>query len=66
MPNEKVIAKPTQLFSKNVRAELVEIIKPSPERVNPQCEHFFKCGGCMLQHWLFEHYNNWKMNRVTS
>jgi len=66
LPNEKIIAKPTQIFSKNVRAELVEIIKPSPERVNPQCEHFFKCGGCMLQHWRFEHYNNWKMNRVTS
>ena len=66
LPNEKIIAKPTKIFSKNVRAELIEITKASDERVNPQCEHFFKCGGCLLQHWDFEKYKDWKMNRVTS
>ena len=66
LPNEKIIAKPTKIFSKNVRAELIEITKSSDERVNPQCKHFFKCGGCLLQHWDFEKYKDWKMNRVTS
>ena len=66
LPNEKIIAKPTKIFSKNVRAELIEITKISDERVNPQCKHFFKCGGCLLQHWDFEKYKDWKMNRVTS
>ncbi len=31
-------------------AKPVEIIKPSPERVEPFCKHFMKCGGCQYQH----------------
>lgn len=32
------------------RAELVEILAPSPERVKPLCRHFGACGGCHYQH----------------
>ena len=40
LPNEKIIAKPTKIFSKNVRAELIEITKSSDERVNPNVNIF--------------------------
>jgi 23S rRNA (uracil1939-C5)-methyltransferase len=31
-------------------AELVEILRPAPDRVTPRCESFGVCGGCALQH----------------
>ena len=31
-------------------ADLLEILKPAPERVEPKCAAFGICGGCSLQH----------------
>ncbi|MDR0512343.1 MAG: TRAM domain-containing protein [Treponema sp.] len=31
-------------------AELIEVIKPSPERIPPACELYGRCGGCNFQH----------------
>ena len=65
LPNELVIAKPINFSSEGIRAEVIEIKKPSSERVNPECKHFFKCGGCLLQHWNLKSYKNWKMERIS-
>ena len=35
------------------RAELLEIVKPSPDRVMPRCRHFGICGNCHLQHMSY-------------
>jgi 23S rRNA (uracil1939-C5)-methyltransferase len=34
----------------HARAELVEVLNPSPHRVSPKCVHFGICGGCHYQH----------------
>ena len=65
LPDEIVVVKPTLLNSKGVRADLIEIKTPSPKRIDPKCKHFFQCGGCLLQHWKFEDYSLWKLNKIS-
>ena len=65
LPDEIVVVKPTLFNSEGVRANLVEIKSPSPKRIDPKCEHFFQCGGCLLQHWNFEDYTSWKFEKIS-
>ena len=65
LPNEIVVVRPTFSTSEGIRADLVEIKSPSPKRIDPKCQHFFKCGGCLLQHWNFEDYSYWKVNKIS-
>ncbi len=41
-----------------------KLIGTSPERVEPQCRHFGRCGGCMTQHWAHAPYAAWKRQLV--
>ena len=36
------------------RAELEELLEPSPQRTAPPCPHYGECGGCDLQHLTYE------------
>ncbi len=36
------------------RAELLEVIEPSPDRVLPRCRHFGICGNCHFQHMTYD------------
>ena len=40
----------TELKKNYARAKLLQILTPSPERVEPQCRYFGSCGGCQYQH----------------
>ncbi|MCH9614805.1 MAG: 23S rRNA (uracil-C(5))-methyltransferase RlmCD [Chlamydiia bacterium] len=32
------------------RGKLLQILRPSQDRVKPRCKHYFECGGCAFQH----------------
>lgn len=46
------------------RAEYVEIVEASPDRIIPVSPHYGDCGGCSLQHWAMEPYLAWKREQV--
>ena len=48
------------------RAEIVEILQPSPERISPVCAHFGKCGGCGLLHMTYDEELRFKQRKVTN
>jgi 23S rRNA (uracil1939-C5)-methyltransferase len=43
-----------QLKGKTAFAEIVEITKPSAQRVEPECVYFGRCGGCDFQQMDYE------------
>lgn len=45
-------------------AHIVDMVKPSPDRVTPACEHFGVCGGCKWQHIPYESQLRYKRNQV--
>lgn len=45
-------------------AHIVDMLKPSPDRVAPVCEHFGVCGGCKWQHIPYESQLRYKRDQV--
>lgn len=48
------------------RADLLAVLKPSPDRIAPVCQHFGVCGGCALQHLEQAPYLDWKRATVVA
>ena len=48
------------------RAQLLEVVSPSPDRVEPVCPHFGTCGGCVLQHMDQAAILKWKREQVVA
>jgi len=52
---EKVRVKIAKVKSRMMEAWLLEVLEPSPYRVEPPCPVFLKCGGCSYQHIDYPH-----------
>ncbi len=53
---EEVVVEIVEDKGRYARAQLVDILSPSPHRVEPPCPHFGpgKCGGCQWQHIAYQ------------
>lgn len=49
-PGDKVKARIIKKKKKHREAKLLEILEPSPHRIEPKCRHAKVCGGCSWQH----------------
>jgi len=50
LPGERVMVRVLDDRKRWARAELVDVISPSDDRVEPPCPYVGSCGGCDLQH----------------
>lgn len=50
LPGQRVRVKVTRKKKKYAETRLLQVVEQSPYFVSPQCEHFYDCGGCLLQH----------------
>ena len=53
-PGDTIRYRITADYKNWARAELIDILTPSPERAKPLCPHYGLCGGCDLQHISYE------------
>jgi len=64
MPGERVRAEVTKETGRWARAELREVVTPSPHRVVPPCPLFGACGGCQWQFAGYPTQLEWKRSIV--
>ncbi|MGC5029721.1 class I SAM-dependent RNA methyltransferase [Micromonospora sp. DT229] len=66
LPGERVVAEVTEVHRGFVRADVVKVLEPSPDRVEPPCPYARpgRCGGCDLQHVAVPAQLRWKTEVV--
>ena len=63
-PGEKVRARIFRNHANYSQADLVEVTKPSPDRIDPQCNLYGTCGGCQYQGVRYGAQLRWKREQV--
>ncbi len=53
LPGERVKARITQVKDHYASAEILSVLRRSPDRVEPPCDIFEECGGCQWQHFNY-------------
>lgn len=66
LPGERVVARVTSTASSFIRADATEILRPSPDRVQPPCPYAGpgRCGGCDFQHVALAAQRRLKASRI--
>ncbi len=64
LPGERVRARVWRNKANYSDADLVAVLTPSTERVQPRCPLFGTCGGCQYQHYSYPAQLEWKRRHV--
>ena len=54
LPEETVEVRIVEVKKSYAKGRLLRVLKASPERIEPKCAIYDKCGGCQLQHLSYE------------
>jgi tRNA/tmRNA/rRNA uracil-C5-methylase (TrmA/RlmC/RlmD family) len=65
LPGERVVVRIYRNHKNYSESDLVRVIEPSADRVQPQCPIFGHCGGCQYQHLAYARQLEWKQQQVT-
>lgn len=64
LPGEQVKARLKACHSRYSEAVVQELITTSPDRIEPICKHYSRCGGCNLQHYDLDRQLAFKQSAV--
>ena len=64
LPGEKIRARVFRNHKNYSEADLIEVLEPSPDRIDPACPLFTQCGGCQYQNLTYERQLEWKRGQV--
>ncbi len=64
LPGERVKARVSEVKKQFGRAELLQVLVSSTDRVAPPCPIYEQCGGCQLQHMAYPAQLEWKRRMV--
>ncbi len=65
IPGEKVRIEITEDKKSFIKGKILDIITPSPKRIQGKCAHFLSCGGCHYQHLAIEDQLEFKQQIIT-
>ena len=54
LPDELLQIRLVEEKDRYARGEILEVLEPSPSRIEPRCPHFQECGGCHYQHMPYQ------------
>ncbi|MBQ8264767.1 MAG: 23S rRNA (uracil(1939)-C(5))-methyltransferase RlmD [Oscillospiraceae bacterium] len=64
IPGERWAVRILKVTNSAVFCKGETLISPSPDRIEPDCPHYRKCGGCALRHISYEGELRFKLQRV--
>ena len=64
LPGELVRVRVYRNHKNFSEADLLAVLRPSPQRIQPRCTLFGRCGGCQYQHLTYTEQLAWKRRQV--